>query len=101
VDASMSTGAEVRQRGWVPAIVAAAALLALDACGNGGSSSIDLAGTGPEAAAQAVIVPSSAEASRFLAQATFGPTPAEIQRLAGMSLAAWMEDQFAKPQTLH
>ena len=84
---------------------AAAVLLMVAACGGGsstgGSSAPDLSGTGPDAAAQAVVVPSASEASRFLAQATFGPSSADIQRLTTMSLAAWMDDQFAKPQTLH
>ncbi|WP_418320784.1 DUF1800 family protein [Piscinibacter sakaiensis] len=37
------------------------------------------------------------EASRLLQQATFGPTPAEIARLAGVSDAAWLADQLAQP----
>ncbi|MDQ6679409.1 MAG: DUF1800 domain-containing protein, partial [Pseudomonadota bacterium] len=45
--------------------------------------------------------PSQAEASRFLAQATFGPSGKEIQRLSAMSYAAWLDEQFAKPQMLH
>ena len=36
----------------------------------------------------AVQTPTQTEASRFLAQATFGPTEAEIDRLIGMSYAA-------------
>ena len=35
-----------------------------------------------------------ADASRFLAQATFGPTDAEITRLRTMGYAAWLADQF-------
>ena len=84
--------------------VATAALSFLAACGGGGGStaaSPSLAGTGPAAAAQAVVVPTATEASRFLAQATFGPSSAEIQRLTTMSFAAWLDDQFAKPQILH
>ncbi len=83
--------------------VAAGVLLVIAACGGGGGSgsTADLAGTGPDAAAQAVVVPSQEEASRFLAQATFGPSTKDIQRLSTMSYAAWMDDQFAKPQTLH
>jgi hypothetical protein len=61
----------------------------------------DLGGTGPQAAALAVVVPTQTEAARFLTQATFGPTSAEIQRLSGMTYAQWIEEQFAKPQTLH
>ncbi len=43
----------------------------------------------------------SAEASRFLAQATFGPRMAEIDALAASTPDAWLNEQFAKPQTLH
>ncbi|MEO7339123.1 MAG: DUF1800 family protein [Caldimonas sp.] len=82
-----------------------AVLSVIAACGGGSGGSTgtptDLAGTGPEAAAQAVVVPTASEASRFLTQSTFGPSAPEIRRLSGMSYAAWIDDQFAKPQTLH
>ena len=85
--------------------VATAVLLAIAACGGGSgsgdTSSGDLAGTGPQAAALAVVVPTQTEAARFLTQATFGPSSAEIQHLSGMTYAAWIDEQFAKPQTLH
>ena len=82
--------------------VATAVLLVIAACGGGsGGGTADPAGTGPAAAAQAVVVPTPTEASRFLTQATFGPTAQEIQRLSTMTYAAWMDEQFAKPQTLH
>ncbi|MCE9659685.1 MAG: DUF1800 domain-containing protein [Burkholderiales bacterium] len=41
------------------------------------------------------------EASRFLMQATMGPSEAEITRLSGMTYGAWLDEQLAKPQTLH
>jgi uncharacterized protein (DUF1800 family) len=79
----------------------------LSACGGG-------AGTNPEAG-PASQGPSSgglstsetnptnapAAAARFLTQATFGPTPSEITRMSTMTYAGWMDEQFAKPQTLH
>jgi len=37
------------------------------------------------------------QASRFLAQATFGPTPAEIDRVVRMGYAAWMDEQLNLP----
>ncbi len=40
-----------------------------------------------------------AEASRFLVQSTFGPTASEIDRVRAMSLDAWLEAEFAKPDT--
>jgi uncharacterized protein (DUF1800 family) len=42
-----------------------------------------------------------AAASRFLAQASFGPTPASITDVAASGPAAWLEAQFAAPQVLH
>jgi uncharacterized protein (DUF1800 family) len=43
----------------------------------------------------------AAQASRFLAQATFGPTPQEISDLTGGTPEAWITNQFAVPQQLH
>lgn len=36
-----------------------------------------------------------AEAARFLAQATFGPTDADIARLRSLRYSAWLNEQFA------
>ncbi len=110
------------------AAAAAALLAALAACGGGGSASssggTDVAagtetgtgtstssgpGTGsaadsggtPTAAAPTAPSNSAAAAARFLVQATYGPTSADIQRLQSMSYAAWIDEQFAKPQALH
>jgi uncharacterized protein (DUF1800 family) len=41
------------------------------------------------------------EASRFLSQATFGPTLAEISRLQGMGYNAWLSEQFTRTASLH
>ena len=86
--------------------VAGAVLIFLAACGGGGGG-----GSGAEVAADGSVVdtpavvaqktPTKTEASRFLAQATFGPTDAEITRLSGMSYGAWIDEQLAKPQSLH
>jgi len=43
---------------------------------------------------------SDAQAARFLTQATFGPTRAEIARLRGIGYSQWLEQQFALPPTL-
>ncbi|MEP7155542.1 MAG: DUF1800 family protein [Betaproteobacteria bacterium] len=42
-----------------------------------------------------------ADAARLLTQATFGATQAEITRVAAMTPTAYLDEQFAKPQTLH
>ncbi len=46
-------------------------------------------------------MPSPAQASRMLAQASFGATTADIDRLTASGYTAWIEEQFAKPQALH
>ncbi|MGC2165623.1 MAG: DUF1800 domain-containing protein [Gallionella sp.] len=45
--------------------------------------------------------PTATEASRILSQATFGANVNEISRLTSIGTAAWFNDQFSQPQTLH
>lgn len=40
---------------------------------------------------------SSADTSRFLSRATFGPRPSEISALAGTDVSDWIVSEFAKP----
>jgi uncharacterized protein (DUF1800 family) len=43
-----------------------------------------------------------AQAARFLQQATFGPTPREIERVKQLGFAGWIDDQITnQPATLH
>ncbi len=42
-----------------------------------------------------------ADAARFLTQATFGPTKAEITRTRQMGFEAWLTEQFNAPTTSH
>ena len=44
---------------------------------------------------------SDAEAARFLTQATFGPSMAEIARLRGMGYNAWLAEQAGLPASRH
>lgn len=82
--------------------VAGAVLVFLAACGGGGGGGTDVAADGSESpAVVAAKTPTSPEASRFLTQATMGPSEAEINKLSTMSYGAWLDEQFAKPQTLH
>ena len=87
------------------AAVAAAVLVVIAACGGsgGGNGSTDPAGGGsdPTPPVIAATKPTAAEASRFLMQATMGPDEAEINRLTGMTYKEWLDEQYAKPQTLH
>ncbi len=39
------------------------------------------------------------EAARFLAQATFGPVDADIDRLMNIGYTAWIDEQFATPRS--
>ena len=82
--------------------VAAAVLVFIAACGGGGGGGapgeLPGGGTPPEVSR---CKPTATEASRFLAQATFGGNEAEINRLTGMTYSAWLDEQFAKPQQLH
>ena len=81
---------------------AAAALLALiAACGGGNGTTTADAGGATASPAGAGPTNAAAAASRFLTQASFGPTSAEITRLSAMSYSAWLDEQFAKPQSLH
>lgn len=84
----------LRDRGGIAAATALVALLS--ACGGGGgSSSGDAPGSGPAA----VEMPTAkADAARFLTQATFGPTDADIDRVMAIGYGAWIDEQFAKPQ---
>ena len=66
------------------ALIAATALLVLAACGGSKDD-------GPPADLPA----SRAEAARFLTQATFGPTPAEVDRVMTLGYSAWIDDQLA------
>ena len=45
--------------------------------------------------------PSTEEAARFLQQATFGPTNAEIERVKTLGFTAWLDAQFARPALYH
>jgi uncharacterized protein (DUF1800 family) len=89
---------------WLASAVAAAGLVA--GCGGGGTS--ETAGTDSAASersgalavrkrSESTVMPTRAEATRFLMQATFGPTEADIQRVMSNGYAAWLDTQFAMP----
>ncbi len=74
--------------------------LAIAACG-GGSGGSDTPVAAPVTPVLADAKPTPASASRFLTQATFGPSAPQIDRLVQTGYRGWLDDQFAKPQTLH
>ncbi len=86
-------------------------LLLTAACGGGSGGSADAGGSttttttgggiGPTTAGGGAVIQSAPDVARFLTQATFGPTSAEIDRVKTMTYSAWIDEQFAKPQALH
>lgn len=98
-------GASVAARPGPARFTRAAAVVALGlflaACGGGSGSSTAEADASISSPAAAGPSNAPAAAARFLTQATYGPTSAEITRLSTMSYAAWIDEQFAKPQAYH
>ena len=82
-----------------------ASLLFLVACGGGSSSGNGnpgvIANPDPPVTDPEPIVITAAEASRFLSQATFGPTSDSIDNVVGSSLSEWFVVELEKPPTLH
>lgn len=76
-------------------------LSVLQACSSQNESDSQKSKVEDAASIQATIIEKSAadptpeEASRFLMQATFGPTEAEIVALDASSMDAWLTSQFA------
>ena len=79
--------------------VGVAAALSLAACGSGGSGSGSGSAPAPAPTPTPTPVPlSQAQASRFLSQAAIGYGKADITALAGSSISAWLNAQFATPR---
>ena len=71
------------------------ALAVLVACGGGGGSNSQCAGLAGNA--QVTKAETGADASRFLTQATFGPTLPGIERVLNVQLEAWLEGEGDLP----
>ncbi|MCX9154575.1 DUF1800 domain-containing protein [Niveibacterium sp. 24ML] len=85
---------------------AALALVLLTACGGGSGGDGESGGgsgggSGTTPTPPVLPSPTPGEASRFLEQASFGPTTSSINALAASNYEAWLSAEFAKPQTLH
>ncbi len=81
-----------------PWVVLTCTLLLLAACGGGGGGGDG----GSSGAPPPVVVEKPAtrdEAARFLTQATFGPTDADIDRVTALGYSAWIDEQFATAPT--
>ena len=104
------TGANFRQPGRWPVRAQAAGIMALSlvltSCGGGSGASSTGASTPPVAIVPPPPppfsdTPASTEASRFLAQASFGATTEDIAHLSTVGYNAWITEQFALPPTSH
>ncbi len=75
----------------------------LAACGGGGGGDSAPAPVAPAPPPAPVVEKPAtrAEAARFLTQATFGPTDAEVDRVMAVGYAAWIDEQFALPALSH
>ena len=77
--------------------VLATALCALAACGGGGGNSSSGGNTPPTTPTQPAypdIPVNDADAARFLSQASFGPTTAEIARVRQIGYTKWLDEQL-------
>jgi uncharacterized protein (DUF1800 family) len=72
------------------------------ACGGGGGSEPVSGGGGNNPPPATPEMPTSRDAAaRFLTQATFGPTDAQIERVMSLGYAAWIDEQFTRPAFGH
>lgn len=96
-----SAGAPSRWRAWVAAFAAGAAL-ALAACGGGSEGVAPPPGNGtPPPHNPPAVAPTRSEAARFLTQATFGPSPADVDRVVAIGYPAWLNEQFESTASIH
>lgn len=77
-----------------PMAAASLAALALSACGGGGSSATP---TPPPSNNPPPAPPTAAQAARFLLQAQFSASDAEIAAVQSQGYAGWLSTQFAVP----
>lgn len=87
----------------VAPIAAMASTLALAACSGGGGTSsapppITIVTPTP---AQTPAAITAVQASRFLAQATFGASKADIALVQSMGFSGWITEQISRPRTAH
>lgn len=91
------------RRSWAAACAAIVLCGGLGACGGGGGGSPGTPTpppvTPPPVASYPDIPASDADAARFLAQATFGPTRAEIARVRQLGYRRWLDEQLDPART--
>ncbi|WP_281557487.1 DUF1800 domain-containing protein [Thalassomonas sp. RHCl1] len=71
--------------------------------GNGGSNSGGETGNNGNGGATGTdpVLTDSGQISRFLTQASFGPTDESISAMQGVSVSSWLKNEFEKPPSLH
>lgn len=79
-------------------LCASAAVFLIAACDSTGDPESSGGPTTPPPVSGSGDDVSPVGASRFLSQATFGPSSADIDRLDSIGLSAWLQAEFAKPQ---
>ena len=79
-------------------VLVALSLAALAACGGGGGAD---SGSGGATGGTSEMPASRDAAARFLTQATFGPTEADVDRVMAIGYSAWIDEQFARPAFTH
>ena len=91
---------------WVRGTLLASAIGLLAACGGGGGGSPGggtttppTTPTTPPPPPYAPVPATDADAARFLAQATFGPTTADITRLRQIGYSQWLDEQLDEART--
>ena len=77
---------------------AALAALSLAACGGGGSGSSPSSGAGSTSSSSAAI--SRPQAARFLTQAAFAATDAQITRVQALGYSRWLDEELDAPLSL-
>ncbi|MBN8508085.1 MAG: DUF1800 domain-containing protein [Burkholderiales bacterium] len=83
------------------AAVALAAGLLAAGCGGGEGDATTEGPSGTGAQLVAEMPQSRADAARFLTQATFGPTDADVDRVMAIGYAAWIDEQLGRPASGH
>ncbi len=68
---------------------------------SAGSQTFTVPAAPPSLAVNALTTPTQTDAARFLTQATFGPTLADITTLMSRGLTNWINDQMALPASSH
>jgi uncharacterized protein (DUF1800 family) len=82
-------------------LFAAALAGGIAACGGGGSGGSPTPAPAPTPAPPPPANLSADDAARFLTQASFGPTDADITNVQSIGYSAWIDQQFAMPAAKH